>query len=138
MYHTCIIIFRSIYYCFFHTPLYPHLFKCNAHGLIPLNGLNVNRFTRSESRRLGNHEAISCALLSQILSVYSLSMVVMLCVFTSALPQARYTLSLLHRALPRHQARYTLLLLHCALPRHPASSESSHNISVCVRARLTG
>ena len=27
------------------------MFKCNAHGLIPLNGLSVNRFTRSESPR---------------------------------------------------------------------------------------
>ena len=27
------------------------LFQCNAHGLIPLNGLSVNRFTRSESPR---------------------------------------------------------------------------------------
>ena len=27
------------------------VFKCNAHGLIPLNGLSVNRFTRSESPR---------------------------------------------------------------------------------------
>ena len=41
----------SAFYIFF------FLFQCNAHGLLPLNGLSVNRFTRSKSRRLGNHVA---------------------------------------------------------------------------------